>query len=108
MVKPQGVEAPEIPIIRLPPARVRIREWGSRRAAWWQRVLFFALIVPVALPIHLVWRVLVAGWRVMWPGPAEHSSELRDGNVYWYERGRVVEVFEHKGSPSVNLPRRPS
>lgn len=96
-----------LPVIQLPPARVRVRDWGSIRAAWWQRVLFFALIFPVAIPIHLLWRLLDAGWQVLWPGPAEHSSELRDGRVYWFERGRVTDVYEHQGSPSANLPKQP-
>lgn len=67
-------------------------------------MVFFALIAPLAIPIHLVWRVFVAGWRVLWPGPPEYSSELRDGRVHWYGRGRAAEVYEHQGSPSGKLP----
>lgn len=108
MVKPQGIEVPEIPITPLPPVRLRVREWGSRRAAWWQRMAFFALIAPVAilcLPIYLVWSLLAAGWRELWGRPAAYSSVLKDGRVHWYQHGRLAGVFEHTGSPSANLPK---
>jgi hypothetical protein len=102
------LEAPELPVTQLPPAGLRVRDWGSRRAAGWQRVVFFALIAPVAIPLTLVWRVLVAGWRESWPGPPEYSSELRGSYVHWYERGRLVGVYEHTGTPPGSLPKDPS
>lgn len=96
--------APEIPIIQLPPVGFPVRDWGGRRAAWWQRMVFFALIAPVAIPIHLVWRGLVAGWRKLSDGRPEYSSILRGGHVYWYEYGKLVDVHPHRGSPPCRIP----